>query len=39
MQVQDCRPEYIGKAQNAQTRIPESITAVHSAQCTDYDSG
>ena len=32
MQVQDCRPEYIGKAQNAQTMIPESITAVQSAQ-------
>ena len=35
MQVQDCRPEYIGKAQNAQnaqTMIPESITTVQSAQ-------
>ena len=32
MQVQDCRPEYIGKAQDVQTMIPESITAVQSAQ-------
>ena len=32
MQVQDCRPEYIGKAQHAQTMIPESITTVQSAQ-------
>ena len=32
MQVQDCRPEYNGKAQNAQTMIAESITAVQSAQ-------
>ena len=32
MQVQDCRPECIGKVQNAQTMIPESITAVQSAQ-------
>ena len=34
MQVQDCRPEYIGKAQNAQTMIPESITTVQGAQTT-----
>ena len=32
MQVQDCRPEYIGKAQDAQTMIPESITTVQSLQ-------
>ena len=32
MQVQDCLPEYIGKAQDAQTMIPESITTVQSAQ-------
>ena len=32
MQVQDCRPEYIGEAQSAQTMTPESITAVQSAQ-------
>ena len=37
MQVQDCRPEYIGEVQDAQTMIPESYH--HSAECTDYDSG
>ena len=34
MQVQDRRPEYIGKVQNAQTMIPESITTVQGAQTT-----
>ena len=32
MQVQDCRSEYIDEVQNAQTMIPESTTAVQSAQ-------
>ena len=32
MQVQDCRPEYIGEAQNAQTMIPEAMTPVNRLQ-------